>query len=95
MSIDWKETGAGNQIHEGDGFFVSYNPDCSAGVCGLFDHFLGIDQEEETAIVWHDKYLILNGDHRDSLANRSIEECLGYFLNHEGLHSPTSDQFVL
>lgn len=95
MDTNWKETGAGNQIHETEGFFLSYNPDCRTGICGLFDSFLGIDQGEETAIVWNDKYLILNGDHRADLANKSIEECLGYFLSHQDLHSPTSDQFVL
>lgn len=95
MSTDWKETGGGNQILEMEGFFLSYNPDCSRGLCGVFDRFLGIDQEQETAIVWHDKYLILDGDHRANLADRSIEECLGYFLSHEDIHSPTSDQFIL
>lgn len=85
MTTDWKETGAGNQILDRGGFFLSYR------LCGLFDAFIG----DETAIVWYDKYLILNGDHRPELENKSIEECLGYFLNHSDLHSPTSNKFVL
>lgn len=91
----WKQTGAGNEILEMDGFFLSYNPDCSSGLVGLYDALLGVHQEKETAIVWHNKYLILNGDHRTDLGGKSIEECLGYFLRNEDQHGPTSDEFVL
>lgn len=92
----WKQTGTGNEILEMDGFYLSYNPDCRSGLVGLFDRaFLGISQEKETAIVWQDKCLILNGDHRVDLEGREIEECLGYFLRNEDQHGPTSDRFVL
>lgn len=89
---EWKQTGFGNQILEGDGFTVSYNPDCSAGLAGIFDALLGINQDEETALVVGDKFLILDGDHRAEYERlEDLKSCVEYFESHSDLMSPTSD----
>jgi len=48
--MNWKKTGGGNYILEGDGFYISYNPNP-----------LG----PETALVKDGKFLILDGDYEE------------------------------
>lgn len=89
---EWQQTGFGNLIFEGDGFTVSYNPDCSVSLAGILAAFLGIDQSEETALIVGDKFLILNGDHREEYERLGdLRSCVAYFESHSELMSPTSD----
>jgi len=56
--------GVGNEVLEGDGFFISYNPNPGVG----FSLFASDKGSDETALVKEDdpnnKYRILNGDYR-------------------------------
>ncbi len=63
---------------EGDGFYISYNPDP-----------LG----PETALVKDGKFLILDGDFRKEYEERveSFEECLKFFKDHQDRRSRWSD----
>lgn len=89
---EWQQTGFGNLVLEGDGFTISYNPDCSAGLVGFIDRLIGIDQLEETALIVGGTYLILNGDHRQEYERMGdLKSCMEYFESHQDLVSPTSD----
>lgn len=64
--------GGENFSLQGDGFFVSYNPDPDAA-----------DTDEgETAIVCDEGYLILNGDFRSSYENlvpQGLDACKRFY----------------
>lgn len=103
METEWKPTGHGNYLLVCDGFELSYNPDVSLGLAGFFDALMGYDQHEETAIliggedyVLKGKCYILNGDHREQLAELAAEKglaaVLDYFRARPQEWGPTSDQ---
>ena len=66
---------------EGDGFYVSYNPDPVLG------------SGPETALVIDGKFLILDGDFRKEYEERvhSFEECHKFFKDHLDKKSRWSD----
>lgn len=96
METEWKPTGFGNYLFVCDGFNLSYNPDVSSGLAGLFDVLMGYDQHEETAILANNECYILNGDHREQLAELAAEKglaaVLDYFRARPQEWGPTSDQ---
>lgn len=71
-----------NEILEGDGFFISYNPRPWSG----FSIFKSDNNSDETALVKEDdpdnKYRILNGDFRKEykrLAPLGFKACLDFY----------------
>ena len=84
-----------NEILESDGFYISYNPDCSKGLGGIMDRLMGDHQTQETAIVIADStFLILDGDHRKEYEKRieSLESCIEYYKSNSHLWSPTTNE---
>jgi len=87
-----KNPGWSNEILEGDGFYISYNPNPGMGI-SLFD---GDDHSDETALVKEDdtenRYRILNGDYRkeyEKLAPLGFEKCLKFY-NKESIDNGSS-----
>jgi len=75
MENKFIKTGRGNEVLNFDWGYISYNPDTSTGnpMAGFFSMLgdsLGIDSEEETALVIDGKFKILKGDFR-----REYEKC--------------------
>lgn len=94
MKKEWIQTGFGNEIMNFEGFTLSYNSDVSKGPAGLLDTFMGYDQHEETAILVDDDCYILNGDHREQLADialKGVSAVINYFCSHSDQWGPTSD----
>jgi hypothetical protein len=75
---------SGNEVLEGDGFYLSYNPATDVG--------------PETALVCWEKsaFFLLLGDYRQAyaeLAPQGWEACLAFFrAQPEGQRSPWSDE---
>lgn len=91
---DWKDLGT-NQVLHGDGFFISYNPDTTAGHGGaltMLGNVLGGDLKdgEETALVKKgakkNTYSILTGDWRkeyEALVDKGYDACYKFFKEHK------------
>lgn len=95
--MDWKTTGQGNSVLNGENFYISYNPRAGenplAALCGSIGTLLtGNDMTksmEETALysrtngTWH----ILNGDFRaeyETAFPRGFAACMEVYLsNHK------------
>lgn len=97
MNNAWEQVlGSNNMVLEGDGFYISYNPDCSANVLSrVVDLIMGEHQTEETAIVTNDgNYYILNGDHRTEYEQRisSFNACLKYYKSRPNEWAYSSDE---
>ena len=88
----FKETRNGNLLLQADGFFISYRPHSVGILSGA-----GWDTEEasgETAIVFENKFFILNGDHREqylAIAHAGLNECVSYFNANADKKSSWSD----
>ncbi len=98
----WKDLGD-NQILEGKGFFISYNPDTSSSKMGLgelynklgafYGSMLGEKIEDdgraETALVNKKIFYILNGDFRKEyeIISKGFNKCLEFYKSKPELHS--------
>ena len=77
----FESTNGGNEVLEGDGFFISYHPTPGVGI----SFFESDDGSDETALVKEDsdiKYRILNGDYRkeyEELIPQGFEACLAFY----------------
>ena len=77
--MKFESTGNGNEILEGDGFYISYNSNPGEGL----SMFQGDGGSDETALVNPDnpdnEYRILNGDFRaefEAIIEQGIVACL-------------------
>ena len=77
--LTWKtKKGMPNQLLEGDGFCISYNPDTLSILGGLGAG----DVPEETALVKGSQFFILNGDwrkHYERLLPDGWDACFSFF----------------
>lgn len=73
----------GNEVLEGDGFYISYRGNTSV----FGGMFAGDDNGQgETALSYKGEYKILNGDFREEyekIANKGLKECLKFFKSKE------------
>ncbi len=86
--------GGVNYLLDGEGFYVSYNPNTCGSLLGSF--FGGDGDGEETALCvpkgrkdGGTLYLILNGDFREDyekLAPQGLDACKAFFEGHKGAH---------
>lgn len=89
-------TGNGNEILDGDGFFVSYNPNPAGGnsLCTMLGKLAAVTtgdgafaiQQPETALVVDGKFMILNGDFRqdyEGLVPQGLEACKTFFKSQD------------
>ena len=82
--------GSTNYILEGDGFYVSYNPDPGASLMGAL--FGSDDGGPETALCRQGEFLVLNGDYRQSyekLVSLGYEECKKFY-DQQAAHAESS-----
>lgn len=80
---------APNEVLDGDGFYISYNPSARNDIFGVFASLIGEEDEstEETALldrsgVWY----ILKGDFRKEYlkaAPKGLEACLKVYNKHK------------
>lgn len=91
MKPEWHDN-KGNFVLDGDGFWLSYNPDPS--------EFIKADGSE-TAIVVPDvtkmsgrRFFILMGDHREAMENMSLEEAMKFWRDCPDLHSIFTDHEI-
>lgn len=79
---------SGNEVLDGDGFYISYQPDTAAGPFGAF--FSGNGETlDETALVKDGKFFILNGDWREQYAElvpNGWDACKSFFDKHADEH---------
>lgn len=81
-------------VLEGDGFYISYNPDTSNVLMGFG---AGEGSGEETALCHDGKYFILNGDYREDyekLIDQGYEACKKFYderNNHSKWSKPYDD----
>ncbi len=74
-----------NYVLEGDGFYISYNPDFSG-----FSHWVSDDGSDETALCKDGKYFILNGDFRDryeEIIDQGFEACFDFYTKQNNVSS--------
>lgn len=89
---NFAKTDNGNYVLNGDGFFISFRGHGTHPLLGG-----GLDTETndgETAIVYKDKFYILNGDHRGQyadLCDKGLKACIAYFETHQDQASGWSD----
>lgn len=85
--MQFEKTPYDNEVLEGDGFYISYNPRPCAGM----HLFMSDKSGPETAIVFIDgpggreRYLILNGDFRseyEAAADGGLEACKRVYESH-------------
>jgi hypothetical protein len=73
---------SGNQVLDGDGFYISFVA-CTRSVIGMFD---GDDGGAETALVKNGKFYILNGDWREQYegaVNDGFDACFAIYTTHK------------
>ncbi len=58
-----------NEVSQRRGFYISYNPHTDTSI-------------DETAICAYGSFFILNGDHRSAYAEKELDECMDYFVDH-------------
>lgn len=83
--------GGVNYVAEGDGFYVSFNPDTGAMDIPLFHGDNG--GCAETAICYNGNFYILNGDFRaelEPLIPKGIEACLAFYRENQQARSSWS-----
>lgn len=89
---EWEKvtnSGSTNYVLSGDGFYISYNPDTSAGVLASLGPG---DEPEETALCRRGRYLVLNGDFRASyekLVPQGYDACK-QFYDRQSAHAQSS-----
>ena len=88
-----------NYVLDGDGFFISYNPNpgvaiFSKSLSGMeISFFTGDNNSDETALVKEDsdiKYRVLNGDFRaeyEKLVSQGFEVCLAFYNKMKSEHN--------
>ena len=87
--MKFKLTERGNELLEGDGFYISYNSNPGGGI----SLFQGDNNSDETALVKEDdpdnKFRILNGDFREqfeAIIECGFEDCLALYNKLSGDH---------
>jgi len=93
--VGWEETGAGNEVLRGEGFFVSYRgsmhePTGMLGALNALGGVFGLEtKSEETALCRPNetaKYLVLNGDFREeyeAAVPKGLAACLAVYEKHK------------
>ena len=94
----WKNIGSlsGNQVLNGDGFYISYATGAGLAVIGLFG---SDDDSDETALVVPNDaggkdFFILNGDYRadyEKLTPEGLDACKAFYETHKDKVSSWSD----
>lgn len=88
----WIQTGHGNSIVEGEGYYLSYNPRIGSGLINVMGMALGIEDrsgDDETALYVEstNKWYILNGDFRKEYERcENLDECLLVYEAHKDNH---------
>ena len=95
--IEWKQNSR-NMVLQGDGFYISYNPNVRSNFIGwivdiILRFFLKINKAstgEETALIKEEignrKFYLLNGDFRkeyEKLVLEGFDACYKFFLTKE------------
>lgn len=94
MNKEWKhfaEDGLSDEhfVYAGPGFYVSFNP----APCANIPMFASDGGGPETAIVIANRWLVLNGDHREAAEKwTGPDEALEYFRQHESERSTWSEE---
>jgi hypothetical protein len=81
--------GSENFLLQGDGFYVSYNPDPPGGFGGTFG---SDDGDAETALCYGGRFDILNGDFRtayERLVPEGLEACRNFYRQ-QAAHADSS-----
>ena len=76
MKKECKPTGRGNSVLNLEDCLISYNPNTG----GLISFFEADNGGDETALIFKEKYYILNGDFREEYSKfNNFKECKKFF----------------
>ncbi len=98
--LKWEQGPTANETLQGEGFYISYNPNPSAAPGMEIWSMFGDNTKEETALCFNDKgrdkFLVLNGDFRNQYAElvpQGLQACIDLYFANPERHSEWSSNY--